>query len=391
MLVALEDGHSESDPSPRDSSFGIDGEGEQVWRHPSELGAMMAAANGIAPPPPRPNHRKLRMATLGVTLGLIGLTIISLSQPGPNNSATRTAGAPIVQRAGLPLPAEVVPAIAETATVTGEVRIERWADAEVATGGGVLIFDDGYIATSRDFIAGASTISVVLPTGERYEGRLVGADYIIDIAVVKIDATMPAAPMADKVPGRGDDVMVADPWSAEPQKNRLINVDKVMADRYGIYRQELLQFEDPADTTAEGAPLLNNNDEVVGLIVPVDSPTALNYALDIRAVRTAAYQIIETGFVDHVAWLGIKGVDANGEGVEVRDVAVGSPAHQVGIEVGDIISSLARRRVASMDDLHRALQTVDPGDEAIVLFERNGRLQDKVAELGIRANVTNRD
>ncbi len=391
MLVALEDGHSESDPTPRDPSFGLDGEGERVWRHPSELGAMMAAANGIAPPPPRPSRRKLRVATLGVTFGLIGLTIISLSQPGPNNGTTQTAAAPAVQKAGLPIPVEAVVTAPDSATPTGEVRIERWANAEFAAGAGVLIFDDGYIATSRDFIAGASEISVVLPTGERYDGRLVGADYIIDIAVVKIDATMPSAPIADDVPDRGETVMVAAPWSHEPKKNQLINVDKVMADRYGIYRQELLEFEHAAGTAAEGAPILNNDDEVVGLIVPVDNSTAFHYALDIRAVRTAAYQIIETGFVNHVAWLGIKGVDTDGNGVEVRDVATGSPADQIGLQTGDIISSVARRKVSSMDDLHRALRSVDPGEEATIVYKRDGNISDAVAELGIRANVTNRD
>ena len=55
-------------------------------------------------------------------------------------------------------------------------------------GSGVKISGDGYIATNRHVIEGASKIIVRLRSGEEYSAELIGGDSKTDIAVLKISA-----------------------------------------------------------------------------------------------------------------------------------------------------------------------------------------------------------
>ena len=55
-------------------------------------------------------------------------------------------------------------------------------------GSGVIVKDDGYIATNYHVIQGANKVEVTLHNGESYPARIVGSDPANDIAVIKIDA-----------------------------------------------------------------------------------------------------------------------------------------------------------------------------------------------------------
>lgn len=56
-------------------------------------------------------------------------------------------------------------------------------------GSGVIIdAEDGYIITCAHVVDGASTVTVTLKNGEKYDAELVGSDSRTDIAVIKIDA-----------------------------------------------------------------------------------------------------------------------------------------------------------------------------------------------------------
>ena len=55
-------------------------------------------------------------------------------------------------------------------------------------GSGVIVKEDGYIATNYHVIQGASKVEVTLHNGETYPARIIGSDPTNDIAVIKIDA-----------------------------------------------------------------------------------------------------------------------------------------------------------------------------------------------------------
>lgn len=54
---------------------------------------------------------------------------------------------------------------------------------------GIILSEDGYIATNAHVIEDADSLEVVLNDGTTYQGVVVGYDTKTDLAVVKIDAT----------------------------------------------------------------------------------------------------------------------------------------------------------------------------------------------------------
>ncbi|TAG95122.1 MAG: serine protease, partial [Oscillatoriales cyanobacterium] len=59
---------------------------------------------------------------------------------------------------------------------------------ERGTGSGFAIGTDGVILTNAHVVEGADTVNVTLKDGRSYQGRVLGADKVTDVAVVKIEA-----------------------------------------------------------------------------------------------------------------------------------------------------------------------------------------------------------
>ena len=78
--------------------------------------------------------------------------------------------------------------------VAGENRIY----GEKALGSGIIMTEDGYIATNAHLVQDASDYEVVLSEGDSYKAQLVGMDNNNDLAVLKIEAQeLPAAEFGD--------------------------------------------------------------------------------------------------------------------------------------------------------------------------------------------------
>ena len=60
------------------------------------------------------------------------------------------------------------------------------SDRTGASGSGVITSPDGLILTAAHVIQGAETILVVFPDGKQVQGKVLGANYSKDIAMVKI-------------------------------------------------------------------------------------------------------------------------------------------------------------------------------------------------------------
>src|SRR4030095_5328608 len=66
-------------------------------------------------------------------------------------------------------------------------------------GSGFIVGAKGFILTNEHVIENASRITVILQSGERFRGRVVGVDDETDVAVLKIDATrdLPTVTLGD--------------------------------------------------------------------------------------------------------------------------------------------------------------------------------------------------
>lgn len=76
---------------------------------------------------------------------------------------------------------------------------------ERGTGSGVIYDKDGYIATNNHVVEGASEIIVSLPDGRTVKGKVLGADAVTDLAVVKLmRITLPLPPLVTAIHCRSE-------------------------------------------------------------------------------------------------------------------------------------------------------------------------------------------
>jgi serine protease Do len=69
---------------------------------------------------------------------------------------------------------------------------------EHGLGSGVIISPDGYIVTNNHVIDGATDIRVTMTDRRILPAKLIGADPLTDLAVIKVDATnLPSVPLGD--------------------------------------------------------------------------------------------------------------------------------------------------------------------------------------------------
>jgi serine protease Do len=60
------------------------------------------------------------------------------------------------------------------------------SDRTGASGSGVIVAEDGLILTAAHVVQGAESMMVVFPDGKQVQGKVLGANYSKDIAMVKI-------------------------------------------------------------------------------------------------------------------------------------------------------------------------------------------------------------
>ena len=58
-----------------------------------------------------------------------------------------------------------------------------------ASGSGVIISEDGYIATNNHVVENASEIDITLTDKRTFKAKLIGRDPNTDLALIKVDAT----------------------------------------------------------------------------------------------------------------------------------------------------------------------------------------------------------
>ena len=269
-------------------------------------------------------------------------------------------------------------------------------------GSGVIVDEEGYIVTNYHVIHGAERVTVKL-ADERTTSkvRVVGADPAADLAVLKIDAgALVAAPWGDSESLEvGDEVLaIGNPY----QFARTVTAGIVSAKgRQGVVgelgHQEFLQTDAAVNPGNSGGPLVNMMGEVVGINTAIFGPAyqGISFAIPSQAARDGYEQLRATGKVKPRGWLGVRMVEvddsmasnlglAEATGVQVLQVLRTSPAHQAGIQPGDVILEWNGQPIDDPAELSLAVVRTEVGSEATVELFRDGRPFEVAVKVGER-------
>ena len=257
-------------------------------------------------------------------------------------------------------------------------------------GSGVIFRKDGYIVTNNHVIDGAKEIIVSLSDGRSLNGKLIGADEITDLAVVKVDADdLPAAEFGDS-----DDIMVGEPaiaignpmgleFQGSVTTGVISAVNRVL--NKGESNMKLIQTDAAINPGNSGGALVNADGKVIGINsqkIVTNAVEGMGFAIPINTVRSVVEELISQGHVTR-PYLGVSVFDKESaarqgyilnvdKGVYVFNVSLDGPAGRTGFRRGDIILAVGGTEVNTVGELRAAITAHKVGETVEVKYDSNG-------------------
>ncbi len=287
--------------------------------------------------------------------------------------------------------------------------------APQAMGSGMIIDRQGYIVTNNHVVQGEQSLQVIFSDGKKAPASLVGADSFSDIAVIKVDVSVPAVAQF----GDSDKLELGQPvvaiGSALAQFENTVTAGVVS----GLHRDiedngaptepsmhNLIQTDAAINHGNSGGPLLDLSGNVIGINVAVvrtadmsgDVAEGLGFAIPASTAQQVAQQLIKSGSVER-PYLGISYQPITPQiasyynlprnsGILVQDVAAGSPADKAGIQAKSIVTKFDGTQ---LDDQHSLLELLlkhKVGDSVKLTVVPDGSTTEKevTVVLGTRPN-----
>ena len=260
-------------------------------------------------------------------------------------------------------------------------------------GSGVIVKDDGYIATNYHVIQGANKVEVTLHNGESYPARIVGSDPANDIAVIKIDAKdLTTATIGDSSTVDVGDLAVAignplGQLGGTATTGIISALDRTL-DVEGT-TLTLLQTDAAINGGNSGGGLFNSKGELIGIVESKASAVGvegLAFALPINNVSGIINDLIENGGSAQVA-SGTPAVgvvisevsedNAQYYGLESAGVYIaqvtGENARSAGFQEMDRIISFNGTKINSSNEFITLVRKCKVGDTVTVVVSRKGQ------------------
>ena len=253
---------------------------------------------------------------------------------------------------------------------------------EHGLGSGVIISPDGYIVTNNHVIDGAVDIRVTMSNREVMSAKLVGADPLTDLAVIKVDGkSLPSVPWGNSANLHPGQTVLAfgNPYGYRFTVTRGIisalnrpNPDVSDRRKPG----EFIQTDAAINPGNSGGALVNARGELIGintfLISSSGSFSGMGFAIPAQIVEPTVETLIRDGKVTH-AFIGIQIADVTpdnakffqmkkAEGALVSDVQPGAPGAKAGLRTGDVITELDGKPVTDAGQLQMLVGQKRPGD-----------------------------
>jgi S1-C subfamily serine protease len=367
------------------------------------------------------------------SVALVGVISGALGGGGAILLARHVIGDSAAERLSAALPAEAVaiadPTVASdeqnnievyrsispgVVNITSTALIETFfgVEPQKGSGSGSIIDAEGHVLTNFHVVQEAalagtqrSKVEVGLADKSSYPATIVGVDPDHDIAVLKI--TAPQSKL--KVVPRGSSsalqvgqkvLAIGNPFNLEQTLTTGIisALERPLQAPSGQIIAGVIQTDASINPGNSGGPLLNSRGEMIGMNTAILSGSGgsvgIGFAVPIDTINGIVADLIRYGRVakpDLGADLrpldrrvaSILELDPDTKGLLVLRVTTGGPASKAGLrgvrksgygyEVGDVVTSIDGRDVATMQDASLVLNSKRPGDSVRLGLLRDGR------------------
>jgi S1-C subfamily serine protease len=286
----------------------------------------------------------------------------------------------------------VVTRVAETlAPSVANLRISNRRRWSTGGGSGVVITPDGFMLTSAHVVGGSgSRVRASFVDGSDLEARIVGADPLSDLAVLRAEsARLHPAELGDASTLRVGQLVVAigNPhgYAGSVTAGVVSALGRSLPARQGGATRiidDVIQTDAALNPGNSGGALVDGRGRVVGVNTAV-AGIGLGLAVPVNAVtRRIVSALMRDGRVRR-AWIGIAGgarplpprVAASlgrDRAIEVVEVIEGSPAALAGLRAEDLIVGVDGTPVRGVDDLQRLMTGERIGTSCALEVVREG-------------------
>lgn len=267
---------------------------------------------------------------------------------------------------------------------------------QVSAGSGFLVRDDGLVITNRHVVEDTEAqYTVIMNSGKKYDAKILARDPLEDIAVMKIQGS--GFPHLTLGSARGLHIgqTVIAIGNALGEFQNTVSVGVISGLRRtliasGEELRSVIQTDAAINPGNSGGPLLNLEGKVIGINTAVASGAEnIGFALPIDLVAKDISRVEKKGKIVY-PFLGVRYQMIDEEFQKVKKLSVSegayiigqtgeaaitpsSPAAQIGLKEGDIITKFAGEAVTRDSTLAELIQKHEVGDNVSLTYIRDGK------------------
>ena len=277
--------------------------------------------------------------------------------------------------------------------------------SQTAAGTGFILSSDGYIATNKHVVSGASKIGVILDDGTAYEDvELVGTDPLNDFAIIKINNINDLSPVKlgdSKTTSAGQQVVAIGNALGAYQnsvtsgiisgKGRSLTATDSGRTQYETL-SDMIQTDAAINGGNSGGPLVNAAGEVIGINTAYASQgNNVGFAIPISSVKGIIKNVLSgKGFeraVIGVRYINLTPTIAKEKNLSVtrgaliaasknnKAIISGSAGDKAGLKENDIITAINGTEIGSSGSLSSLIGEYSVGDTVKITVVRGGKIE----------------
>ena len=276
------------------------------------------------------------------------------------------------------------------------------------TGSGFIIDPNGLILTNAHVVEGSERVRVHLLDGRTFEGKVKGSDPVTDIAVIQIEGeNLPTVTLGNSDQVRPGDwaIAIGNPLGLDNTVTAgIISAVGRSSGQIGATNKRVtfLQTDAAINPGNSGGPLLDAEGRVIGVNTAIfQRAQSVGFSIPINRAMEIAEQLIRNGRVEH-AFLGIRMITLNPdivarlnrdparpttltveEGVLIGQVISGSPAEEIGLREGDVITEINGQAIRDAEQVQQLVEAAGVGNTLTLRVIRNGQARTFQVKTGV--------
>jgi serine protease Do len=265
-----------------------------------------------------------------------------------------------------------------------------------ALGSGFVIRADGLIVTNRHVVSGALKVKVKLPDGRELPAKIMGADAVTDIALLKVDGIkLPALKLGSSESVSVGDAVIAigNPYGLGQSVSAGIISARARTLEDDPYI-DFLQTDAAINHGNSGGPLMTPDGVVVGVTSAIFSPSGgsvgLGFAIPAETVTSVIGQLESKGHVER-GYLGISAQEVTPllaralgmkapAGALISSVEMEGPAYRT-LAPGDVLLTVGASHV-TFRNLSKITARLVPDVLVTMTLRRDGKTMSVAMKIG---------